>query len=106
MLSWLKCFWGTWPESGFRKGISTQNNKQLKYLFFIVKARVTNIQPAHAQDREPSTGTGCYSAAKQIRTATPFRALPPQSSASTNFAIAALIFFIYIKFEFQSYILF
>jgi hypothetical protein len=29
------------------------------------------------------------SAAKEIRTPTPFRALPPQSSASTNFAIAA-----------------
>ncbi len=28
-------------------------------------------------------------AAKEIRTPTPFRALPPQSSASTNFAIAA-----------------
>ena len=29
-------------------------------------------------------------AAKEIRTPTPFRALPPQSSASTNFAIAAI----------------
>jgi hypothetical protein len=28
-------------------------------------------------------------AAKEIRTPTPFRSLPPQSSASTNFAIAA-----------------
>ena len=30
-----------------------------------------------------------FSAAKEIRTPTPFRALPPQGSASTNFAIAA-----------------
>ena len=30
-------------------------------------------------------------AAKEIRTPTPFRALPPQSSASTSFAIAALL---------------
>jgi hypothetical protein len=29
------------------------------------------------------------SAAKEIRTPTPFPALPPQGSASTNFAIAA-----------------
>ena len=29
------------------------------------------------------------SAAEEIRTPTPFRALPPQSSASTNFATAA-----------------
>ena len=34
-------------------------------------------------------GTVPYRAAKRIRTATPFRALPPQGSASTNFAIAA-----------------
>jgi hypothetical protein len=31
----------------------------------------------------------CTSAAKEIRTPTPFPALPPQGSASTNFAIAA-----------------
>ena len=31
-----------------------------------------------------------FCAAKEIRTPTPFRALPPQSSASTNFAIAAV----------------
>ena len=38
-------------------------------------------------------------AAKEIRTPTPFQALPPQGSASTNFAIAAVIFnsFILIK---------
>ncbi len=32
-----------------------------------------------------------FSAAKEIRTPTPFRALPPQSSASTSFAIAAAL---------------
>ncbi len=32
---------------------------------------------------------GFLGAAKEIRTPTPFRALPPQGSASTNFAIAA-----------------
>jgi len=31
-----------------------------------------------------------FSAAKEIRTPTPFQALPPQGSASTNFAIAAI----------------
>ena len=39
------------------------------------------------------------SAAKEIRTPTPFRALPPQGSASTNFAIAADVFnrFIFVR---------
>ena len=41
------------------------------------------------KNMKPLQGKGFISAAKQIRTATPFRALPPQSSASTNFAIAA-----------------
>jgi hypothetical protein len=31
------------------------------------------------------------SAAKEIRTPMPLRALPPQGSASTNFAIAAFV---------------
>ncbi len=49
------------------------------------------------QKKIPTLDRDC--AAKEIRTPTPFQALPPQGSASTNFAIAAVIFnsFILIK---------
>ncbi len=39
--------------------------------------------------RKPATGAGFICAEEEIRTPKPFRALPPQSSASTNFATSA-----------------
>ena len=65
-------------------------NEKRKIIFYSRQINKPGFYFAE-KNKKPATETGFKCAEEEIRTPKPFRALPPQSSASTSFATSAWV---------------